>query len=169
MTLKTQTCNKMYWPMWHLFNEISAWSLTSLATGMWGIHSITIRCINDVQWYYCICRMSSYSFCHPITASTWIQSTNPRWALSLQEEALVSWHYSISLRAQRRFRRRTSKLFDAQSRLVFIAKILPGANWSGSGCLCSLGHRPQALQGRRCFVSTSKWEKFLDWNVKGWA
>ena len=45
----------------------------------------------------------------------------------------------------------------------------PGANWSGSGCLCSLGHRPQALQGRICFVSASKWEIFLDWNVKGWA
>ena len=66
MTLKTKTCNKMYWPgIWHLFNEISAWSLMSLATGMWGIHPITIRCTNDVQWYYCICRMSSSSFCHP--------------------------------------------------------------------------------------------------------
>lgn len=50
MTLKTKTCNKMYWPMWHLFNEISAWSLMSLATGMWGIHSITIRCIS-IQWF----------------------------------------------------------------------------------------------------------------------
>ncbi len=30
------------------------------------------------------------------------------------------------------------------------------ANWSGSGCLCSLGYRPQALQGRVCCVDISK-------------
>ena len=131
-----------------------------LATGMWGIHSITIRCISTG----CLLTLSV------IHQSVHLNSKHQ------PEVGSIAAGGSFGELALLYFAPRAATIQAKNVKAIWCADSMgvhrtnpPGANWSGSGCLRSLGHRPQALQGRICFVSASKWEFFLDWNVKGWA